>query len=117
MFVGIGKVEIFLPGLRSLKSKRRIIKSIKDKIRSKFNVGVNEIDFLDKWQHSTIGIAAVSNDSKFLRSSFSKIVNLIRDNRKIDILNWSIKINNDFETEESQCIYNEDSSWDYRKRG
>ncbi len=110
MFVGIGKVEIFLPGLRSLKSKRRIINSIKDKIRSKFNVGVNEIDFLDKWQRSIIGIVAVSNDSKFLRSSLNKVVNHIRDNRNINILDWSIKINNDFETEKSQFIYNENSS-------
>ena len=110
MFIGIGKVEIFLPGLRSLKSKRRIIKSIKDRIRSKFNVGVNEIDFLDKWQHSKIGIVAVSNDSKFLQSSLNKIVNLIKDNRNINILDWSIKINNDFETEKGKFIHNENSS-------
>lgn len=107
MFVGIGRVEIFLPGLNSLKSKRRIINSIKGKIHSKFNVGISEIDFLDKWQRSLIGIVAVSNDSKFLQSSLNKIVNQIREFRDINILDWSIKINNDFETETCKFIYNE----------
>jgi uncharacterized protein YlxP (DUF503 family) len=107
MFIGIGRVEIFLPGLNSLKSKRRIINSIKGKIRSKFNVGVSEIDFLDKWQRSSIGFVGVSNDSKFLQSSLNKIVNQIKEFRDINILDWSIKINNDFEAEKSKFIYNE----------
>jgi uncharacterized protein YlxP (DUF503 family) len=110
MFIGIGRVDIFLPGLNSLKSKRRIINSIKGKIRSKFNVGVSEIDFLDKWQRASIGIVAVSNDSKFLQSSLNKIVNQIKEFRNINILDWSIKINNDFETEKSKFIYNENSA-------
>jgi len=109
MFIGIGRVEIFLPGLNSLKSKRRVINSIKGKIRSKFNVGVSEIDFLDKWQRASIGIVGVSNDSKFLQSSLNKIVNQIKEFRDINILNWSIKINNDFETEKSKFVYNENS--------
>ncbi len=109
MFVGIGKVEIFLPGLNSLKSKRRIINSIKGKIRSKFNVGISEIDFLDKWQRALIGIVAVSNDSKFLQSSFNKIVDQIKGFRDINILDWSIEINNDFETEKGKFIHNESS--------
>ncbi len=109
MFVGIGRVEIFLPGLNSLKSKRRIINSIKGKIRSKFNVGISEIDFLDKWQRASIGIVGVSNDSKFLQSSLNKIVNQIKEFRDINILDWSIKINNDFETEKSKFLYNENS--------
>jgi uncharacterized protein YlxP (DUF503 family) len=110
MFIGVGRVEIFLPGLNSLKSKRRIINSINGKIRSKFNVGVSEIDFLDKWQRASIGIVAVSNDSKFLQSSLNKIVNQIKEFRNINILDWSIKINNDFETEKSKFIYNENSA-------
>jgi uncharacterized protein YlxP (DUF503 family) len=110
MFVGIGKVEIFLPGLNSLKSKRRIVNSIKGKIRSKFNVGVSEIDFLDKWQRALIGIVGVSNDSKFLQSSFNKILDQMKEFRDISILDWSIKINNEFETEKSKFIYNENST-------
>jgi uncharacterized protein YlxP (DUF503 family) len=109
MFVGIGKVEIFLPGLNSLKSKRRIINSIKGKIRSKFNVGVSEIGFLDKWQRALIGIVAVSNDSKFLQSLLNKILDQIKEFRDISILDWSIKINNEFETEKNKFIYNENS--------
>jgi uncharacterized protein YlxP (DUF503 family) len=110
MFVGIGRVKIFLPGSNSLKSKRRIINSIKGKIRSKYNVGISEIDFLDKWQYTLIGIVGVSNDSKFLQSSFNKIVDRIREFRDINVLDWSIRINNEFETETGKFIYNENST-------
>lgn len=113
MFVGVSKVEIFLPGLTSLKEKRRVLNSIKTKIRSKFNVGISEIGFLDKWQRSLIGIVAVSNDSKFLQSSLTKILEHIRDFRDIDILNWSIKINNESETEKGEFLYNENSPGNY----
>jgi uncharacterized protein YlxP (DUF503 family) len=109
MFIGVGRVEIFLPGLSSLKAKRRIIKSIKGKIRSKFNVSISEIDFLDKWQRSLIGIVAVSNDSKFLQSTFNQVLNKFREFKDINILDWNIKINNDFETEKGKFIYNENS--------
>ncbi len=109
MFVGIGRVEIFLPGSNSLKSKRRIINSIKGKIRSKYNVGISEIDFLDKWQHTLIGIVSVSNDSKLLQSSFNKIVERIKEFRDINVLDWRIKINNELETEKGKFIYNENS--------
>jgi len=110
MFVAIGRVEIFLPGSNSLKSKRRIINSIKGEIRSKYNVGISEIDFLDKWQHTLIGIVGISNDSKFLQSSFNKIVDRIKEFRDINVLDWSIRINNEFEIETGKFIYNENST-------
>jgi len=110
MFVGVMRVEIFLPGSNSLKAKRRIINSIKGKIRSKYNVGISEIEFLDKWQHTLIGIVGVSNDSKFLQSSFNKIVDRIKAFRDINVLDWSIRINNEFKTETGKFVYNESST-------
>jgi uncharacterized protein len=46
----------------SLKEKRHVVKSLKDRLRAHFNVSVAEIDGLDSWQHSVIAAVTVSND-------------------------------------------------------
>ncbi len=66
-------VTVHIPFAQSLKEKRRHIKSLKDKIHQQFNASVAEIDCLNEWQKSVIGIAMVSNDRTYLE----KIVNSI----------------------------------------
>ncbi len=61
MVVGILTIAIFLPESHSLKDKRRVLKSLKDRLRSKHNISVAEVDGQELWQRATVGIAAVSN--------------------------------------------------------
>ena len=58
--VGLLTVDLHLPGARSLKDKRRILASVKDRVR-KLNVSVAEIDYLDAHQRARLGIAAISS--------------------------------------------------------
>ena len=44
MVIGVCKLEICIPGNNSLKGKRQVLKSIKDRIRNKFNVSIAEVD-------------------------------------------------------------------------
>jgi len=76
--VGTLEVTLSLPGVNSLKEKRRIVRSLKDRVRNKFNVAVAEVDHQDIWRTTTIGIAAVANDGRFLESALSKVVDFIR---------------------------------------
>lgn len=55
-------MELHVEGSHSLKDKRHVVKSLKDRLRSKFNVSVAEIDGMDTWQWSVIAAAAVSAD-------------------------------------------------------
>jgi uncharacterized protein YlxP (DUF503 family) len=60
--VGILTLELRLDDAHSLKDKRHTVKSLKDRLRSKFNVAVSEIDYQDLWQRSLISAVTVSGD-------------------------------------------------------
>ena len=92
MFVGIYQVELFIPESNSLKSKRFIIKSIKTRIRNKFNVSIAEVDSNDKWQRATLGVAAVANDKKMIDSIFSQIKNLITADVRVELIDSFVDI-------------------------
>lgn len=55
-------LEIFVEHSHSLKEKRHVVKSLKDRLRRRFNVAVAEIDGLDSWQRSVVAAVTVSND-------------------------------------------------------
>ena len=92
MFVGVAQVELFIPESGSLKSKRFVLKSIKTKIRNKYNVSVAEIDNNDKWQRSSFGLAVVSNDRKIVDSTLSQVLNFIENDFRVEVLDHSIEI-------------------------
>ncbi|MFH1238899.1 MAG: DUF503 domain-containing protein [bacterium] len=92
MIIGICVIELHVPSSRSLKHKRQVIKSLKDRIRLNFNVSVAEIDSLNLWQKATLGLAAVSNDKKYIDAIFEKIILLLKDNRAVNIIDYSVEI-------------------------
>lgn len=87
MFVGTLKFEILIPGSLSLKDKRKVIKSLQDKIRSKFNVSIAEIDYHDKWQRSVIGLCFVNSNRKEIENLRQKIRNVFFENGEFLVLN------------------------------
>lgn len=60
--VGVLTLEIHVEGSHSLKDKRHVVKSLKDRLRDRFNVAVAEIDGLDSWQRSVVAAVTVSID-------------------------------------------------------
>ncbi|MBI5376861.1 MAG: DUF503 domain-containing protein [Candidatus Schekmanbacteria bacterium] len=77
MTVGVLKIVLVIPGSRSLKDKRQVVKSIKDRVRNKFNVSVAEVGGQDLWQRCELGFAAVSSDKQLIESMLQQIINLI----------------------------------------
>jgi uncharacterized protein YlxP (DUF503 family) len=75
--VGALAVTLHLPEPNSLKEKRRIIKSIKDRVSAKFNASVSEIGEHDKWQAAVLGFSIISNDKNLIASQFDDILSLI----------------------------------------
>jgi uncharacterized protein YlxP (DUF503 family) len=63
MFVGVGRLVIQIPGARTIKDRRRVVKSFKDRIRAKLPVSVAEVGDLEALQVATLGIAVVSNET------------------------------------------------------
>ncbi len=55
-------LEVHLPYAHSLKDKRQVLRSLKDRLRSHFNVAVAEVDHQELWQRATIGVVSISNE-------------------------------------------------------
>ncbi len=78
MQVGTLRLSLFLRQARSLKDKRSVIKSLKDRLRARFNVSVAEIEHQDVIQTACLAVAIVGSDRRHLQSSLDKIINLAR---------------------------------------
>ncbi len=85
-------MKLFLHENNSLKGKRKVVKSIKDRIRSKFNVSITEIDSHDDWEKIVLGIATVSNDQKFINKVLDNIINSIDSMHLAEMLDYKIEI-------------------------
>jgi len=91
--VVIGAVEVRLKvhGARSLKEKRKALKSIKDRI-SRMNISIAEIDDYDKWQATTLGLVMVSNDATYITSLTDRIIEYLAGENGIEIINSTREI-------------------------
>jgi len=63
--VGVLTLELRLQNAHSLKEKRHVVQSLKDRLRHKFNVAVAEIDYQDLWQRAAVAAVTVSSDHAF----------------------------------------------------
>jgi uncharacterized protein YlxP (DUF503 family) len=92
MLIGVCTVDVHLPQSGSLKNKRVIIKSLKDRIKKNFNVSISEIDYYELWQRSLLGIAIVSQDVKFAHQVLSKVVDFIRSDARIEMIDYHLEM-------------------------
>ena len=74
--VALLSLDLHFPGTRSLKEKRGVLRSVKDRLR-KFNVGVSETDHQDLWQRAGLAVAAVGSDRTTVKQSLDQVLNEI----------------------------------------
>jgi uncharacterized protein YlxP (DUF503 family) len=89
MHVLLIKLKLQIPCAHSLKDKRRQIKSLKDRLSSKFNASVAEIDELDNWQRSVIGVCMISVDKSYLEKQYSLIETLVLECTELQLIDVS----------------------------
>ena len=85
MVLGICTIEIHIPYAGSLKHKRRVVKSIIQRVRNKYNVSVSEIDKQDVWRLAVLGIACISNDKNIVYKTFSGVEKFIESTGDVRI--------------------------------
>jgi len=73
MPVGLLTLEIHIPDARSLKDKRQVVRSLKDRLRARFNVAVAELAYQELWQRARVGVVSISGDEKHLQESLQAI--------------------------------------------
>lgn len=93
MHIGVCRVSFHLPGVRSLKGKRQIARSVADRIRNQFNVAVSEIEDQDLWQRLTLGICCISNDTSHANQVLSNVVSFVESQRgDLEVLDCETEI-------------------------
>ncbi len=85
-------MSLVIPGAHSLKDKRRVVKSLKDRLGGKHNISIAEVDELDEHRRCVIGIAMVSNNRRFTESCLSKIVDEVRGNPHASLAEYQLEL-------------------------
>ena len=73
MLVALERFDLRIPTCHSLKEKRHVVKSLTGALRSRFEVSVAEVDYLDLWQRTAIGVAVVGAEGHHVRSVMHRI--------------------------------------------
>ncbi len=90
--VGTLRMEFSIPGNDSLKGKRRILRSLMDRLRSKFGVAVAEVDHQDAWQKACVGVACVSNDAAVANEVLSRVLRWVEDNHDGILSDYEVRL-------------------------
>lgn len=91
MIVGLCTVELYLPASQSLKEKRQVLLSLKDRLRDKFNVSVAEVADHELWQKAVLGMACVANEQQHANQVLDQGLNLIRSAPTVDVVKFQIE--------------------------
>ncbi|MEO6027748.1 MAG: DUF503 domain-containing protein [Candidatus Binatia bacterium] len=79
MTVGVLRLTIYLPENHSLKGKRSVLRTIKARVRNKFNVSIAEAGDHDLWQRAMLGVSQVGTDQAFVDAALREVVRSIDD--------------------------------------
>jgi hypothetical protein len=91
MTVGILQLELTIEDAMSLKDKRRVILSLKDRIAHGHNVSIAEVGALDEHRRSILGLAMVCNDHRYVEGALSKLVDFVRTVPSVVLVDYQIE--------------------------
>ena len=74
MVIGLLCLEIFLPYSHSLKDKRRVLNAFRDRLRSRFNVALAELDYQEKWQRAVVGLVTLNSQKTLVDQVLQKVL-------------------------------------------
>jgi len=87
----VAEVELYLPESGSLKDKRQVVKSVKERLRSRFNVSIAEVDHLELWQRCGLGLAVVSGDAARAEELMGKAIRFIEQDYRVEVSSQSVE--------------------------
>jgi hypothetical protein len=91
MTIGILKLKLRIPNSNSLKEKRMVLRSLKDRLK-KFNISIAEINDQDKWQIVQLVATAVGVDKRIVNSTLSEVVNFIEKSALVELVDFAMEM-------------------------
>lgn len=92
MYVGIIQVELRIPAPCSLKQRRAIVRSLKDRVRRRFQVAIAEIGILDDHEEVNLGIALVSNEGPHAEKRCRAVMEFIENNPEAEVVDIQMEV-------------------------
>ena len=92
MIVVAASITLMIPENASLKGKRRVVKSLIEKVRHKFEAAIAEVGDNDLWQKARIGVALVGNDSQLLESRLQQILQYMENQHLAEIIDSQVEL-------------------------
>jgi uncharacterized protein YlxP (DUF503 family) len=90
LIIGTLRLRLAIRQARSLKDKRQVVSSIKDKLRNHFNISIAEVEAMDHRQMAVLGVAMVSNETDHLRKALSQVVEAVRSHPVAELIDYEL---------------------------
>ena len=81
MWVAVFRLELSIPGARSRKDRRQVVKSLKDRLAGRFNVACAEVDDRESWVRASLGVTAYANEKALLENLKSELLKYAANDR------------------------------------
>lgn len=92
MVVGIVRIELHVPAAGSLKDKRHVVRSIKDRIAARVPAAVAEVDHLELWQRAALGVAVVAADGARVRELLEQVRRIVDGAYEAQVVDWQERL-------------------------
>ncbi len=92
MVVAAVRLTLHLPDNHSLKGKRKVVKSLMEKVRHRFEAAVAEVDDHDLWQKAQVGVAVVGNDATLLSTRLDQIMRFMEEQHLAEIVDSQVEL-------------------------
>ena len=92
MVIGVLQLELGVGDAMSLKDKRRVILSLKDRLKNGHNVSVAEVGAQDEHRRAILGLVMAGSDSKYVEGALSKLVDFVRGVPQVDLIDYQIDL-------------------------
>jgi uncharacterized protein YlxP (DUF503 family) len=92
MVVAVARFDLRIPGCRSLKEKRHVVKALTAAIRRRFEVSVAEVDHHDLWQRTAIAVAVVGAEQYHLRRIVQQVQALVEGWAEVDVIDIDLEL-------------------------
>lgn len=92
MFVAVARVSLQISEAKSLKDKRQVLRKVMDRLKSRFNVSVAEVDDNDVWHKATIGLSVVGNDRRHVNEQIDKCLHFVEEMYVAPVISRELEI-------------------------
>ncbi|HLS91846.1 MAG TPA: DUF503 domain-containing protein [Limnochordia bacterium] len=91
LYLGLVTLDLVIPGSASLKEKRRVVRGLKDRLKSRLDVSVAEVAFQDLHQRAKVAVACVGSDRRAVEKTLRQALSIAESRDGAEVCDWSLE--------------------------